>query len=72
MKHFKIVWLAAFPTLAALSAYAEQLQLVGKPEEVGSSAERLERIRATFQAVVDKGAIPGVRGDRRGLNNISS
>jgi CubicO group peptidase (beta-lactamase class C family) len=59
MKHFKIVWFAAFLTLSAVSAYAGQLQLAGKPEEVGFSAKRLARIRATFQAVVDQGAIPG-------------
>ena len=59
MKHFRIFWLAAILTTVALSAHAEQLSLASKPEQVGFSAERLDRIRATFQTDVDKGAIPG-------------
>jgi CubicO group peptidase (beta-lactamase class C family) len=59
MKHFRIFWLAAILTTVALSAHAEQLSLASKPDQVGFSAERLDRIRATFQTDVDKGAIPG-------------
>ena len=41
------------------SAFAEQPSPVGNPEELGFSADRLERVTKAFQGYVDSGQIPG-------------
>ena len=43
----------------SFSALAQSLPKVGKPDEVGFSAQRLSRLSDAFQSDVDKGVIPG-------------
>jgi len=43
----------------ALSALAQELPKLARPEDAGFSTERLSRITQFFQSEVDKGAIPG-------------
>jgi CubicO group peptidase (beta-lactamase class C family) len=45
--------------LFCVSAFAQDLTKLSKPEEAGFSSERLARITQFFQSEVDKGAIPG-------------
>lgn len=54
-----LIMLAA--ALLATSALAEQpLSVVGHPEELGFSAERLERLGKQMQTYIDSGQLPGV------------
>ena len=43
----------------AISALAQDLTKISRPEEAGFSSERLARITQFFQSEVDQGAIPG-------------
>lgn len=43
----------------AISAFAQDLTKISRPEEAGFSSERLARITQFFQSEVDQGAIPG-------------
>jgi CubicO group peptidase (beta-lactamase class C family) len=43
----------------AISALAQDLTKISRPEEAGLSSERLARITQFFQSEVDQGAIPG-------------
>ncbi len=45
--------------ILCVSALAQDLTKISKPEEAGFSSERLGRITQFFQSEVDKGAIPG-------------
>ncbi|HYA48859.1 MAG TPA: serine hydrolase domain-containing protein [Burkholderiales bacterium] len=51
--------LAAFLALATVSAFAAKLP-AAKPQEVGLSAERLDRLGAVMQQYVDAGKVPGL------------
>lgn len=56
----KKICLATFLSFVfALSALAQDLPKLSRPEEAGFSSERLGRITQFFQSEVDKGAIPG-------------
>ena len=43
----------------AISAFAQDLTKISRPEEAGFSSDRLARITQFFQSEVDQGAIPG-------------
>lgn len=45
--------------VCSLSALAQDLPKLARPEDAGLSSERLSRITQFFQSEVDKGAIPG-------------
>ncbi len=45
--------------VCSLSALAQELPKLGRPEDAGFSSQRLSRITQFFQSEVDKGAIPG-------------
>src|ERR1700751_1928132 len=45
--------------VCSLSALAQELPKLARPEDAGFSSERLSRITQFFQSEVDKGAIPG-------------
>ena len=45
--------------VCAVSAFAQEMPKVNRPEESGFSSERLGRLTQFFQGEVDKGAIPG-------------
>jgi CubicO group peptidase (beta-lactamase class C family) len=59
MKFRYAMCMSAFVTCIAFSAFAQGLPKASQPEDVGFSSERLKRLADTFQADVDKGAIPG-------------
>jgi CubicO group peptidase (beta-lactamase class C family) len=61
-EEMKLRILICAPVLAAcvaLSAFAQGLPRADQPEAVGFSTERLNRLTATIQKDIDKGAIPG-------------
>lgn len=45
--------------VCSLSAFAQELPKLARPEDAGFSSERLSRITQFFQGEVDRGAIPG-------------
>jgi CubicO group peptidase (beta-lactamase class C family) len=45
--------------VCSLSALAQELHKLARPEDAGFSSERLSRVTQFFQSEVDKGAIPG-------------
>ncbi len=51
--------LSVLATCTAFPALAQGLPKASKPEEVGFSSARLERLTSAFQADIDKGVIPG-------------
>jgi CubicO group peptidase (beta-lactamase class C family) len=55
----KATFLAALLCLVSVAFVEAQSLPTAKPEEVGLSSERLNRITATLKADVDKGVIPG-------------
>ncbi|MGO9017212.1 MAG: serine hydrolase domain-containing protein [Syntrophobacteraceae bacterium] len=60
MKIIKKMMLASlFVILAASIAFAQAIPKAAKPEEVGLSKERLQRISAWIQSDVDKKVVPG-------------
>ena len=59
MKFGKILCVCTIATCISFSALAQGLPQASQPEEVGFSSQRLRRLTDTFQAEVDKGAIPG-------------
>ncbi len=52
-------WLAALLCLVTVSFVEVQGLPTARPEQVGLSSERLNRLTATLKADVEKGAIPG-------------
>jgi len=50
------------PAVLIIAVASAQNIPVGKPEEVGMSSVRLQQIRKTLQAEVDKGNMPGAVG----------
>jgi CubicO group peptidase (beta-lactamase class C family) len=59
MKFRHVICMSAVATCIAFSALAQGLPKASQPEAVGFSSERLKRLTSTFQADVDRGAIPG-------------
>lgn len=45
--------------LLAAAAFGQSLPMAGRPEDVGISSQRLERVHQQMQADVEKGRIPG-------------
>ena len=58
MKRWRFSAICLFLSFA-ISAFAQDLNKISKPEEAGFSSDRLARITQFFQSEVDKGAIPG-------------
>jgi CubicO group peptidase (beta-lactamase class C family) len=59
MKLIRISCLALAATVISVSAFAEQLNPVTQPDQLGFAADRLERMTTAFQSYVDSGQIPG-------------
>ncbi|MSP02152.1 MAG: class A beta-lactamase-related serine hydrolase [Acetobacteraceae bacterium] len=59
MKFGKRPLAAAFAVLISLSALAQEPRPVSRPEELGFSPDRLDRITKAFQGYVDNGQLPG-------------
>jgi len=59
MKFRNVICMSTIATCIAFSAFAQGLPKASQPEEVGFSSERLKRLTGTFQADVERGAIPG-------------
>jgi CubicO group peptidase (beta-lactamase class C family) len=59
MSRLKAVALVALLAVPGGTALGQSLPSAGRPEEVGFSSSRLERIRQRMQADVDEGRIPG-------------
>lgn len=59
MRIARLATLALFTALAAGTALAQGLPRADKPEDVGLSSDRLERLSEALKAGVDKGEIPG-------------
>src|SRR5713101_209030 len=55
----KSTWLAALLCLISVNFVWAQALPVARPEQVGLSSDRLNRLTATLKADVDKGLIPG-------------
>jgi CubicO group peptidase (beta-lactamase class C family) len=55
----KSTWLAALLCLVTVNFVWAQALPMAKPEQVGLSSDRLNRLTATLKADVDKGVIPG-------------
>jgi len=55
----KSTWLAALLCLISVNFVWAQALPVARPEQVGLSSDRLNRLTATLKADVDKGVIPG-------------
>jgi CubicO group peptidase (beta-lactamase class C family) len=53
------LFLALLTACLALPAWAQEPKPVSKPEALGFSSERLDRITASFQGLVDQGKLPG-------------
>jgi CubicO group peptidase (beta-lactamase class C family) len=58
MKFVKKSYIALVATVLSVSAFAEQPKPV-RPDQLGFSADRLERVTSAFQGYVDSGQIPG-------------
>jgi CubicO group peptidase (beta-lactamase class C family) len=59
MQFRRVVGTALLATWIAGPALAQGLPKASKPEDVGFSSARLERLTSAFQADIDKGVIPG-------------
>lgn len=59
MKLGKRSCIALLAALLAVPAFAQQPKPVTRPEELGFSKDRLERVTTTFQGYVDNGQLPG-------------
>src|SRR6202165_5553607 len=59
MRLVKQSFTALVATVICASALAEQPKPVSAPEELGFTADRLERVTKAFQGYVDSGQIPG-------------
>jgi CubicO group peptidase (beta-lactamase class C family) len=59
MKLGQRVCIALLATLLVVPAFAQEPKPVNRPEELGFSADRLERITNVFQGYVDNGQLPG-------------
>jgi CubicO group peptidase (beta-lactamase class C family) len=59
MNFLNVICMSVVATCVAFSALAQSLPRASRPEAVGFSSERLQRLTQTFQADVDKGEIPG-------------
>ena len=59
MKLGKRGCIALLATLLVVPAFAQEPKPVNRPEELGFSADRLERVTKTFQGYVDNGQLPG-------------
>jgi CubicO group peptidase (beta-lactamase class C family) len=55
----KVICASVMATCVALPALAQGLPKASRPEEVGFSSQRLERLADVFRGDVDRGAIPG-------------
>src|SRR5713101_698231 len=55
----KNTWLAALLCLISVNFVWAQALPVARPEQVGLSSDRLNRLTASLKADVDKGVIPG-------------
>ena len=55
----KSTWLAALLCLVTVNFVWAQALPMARPEQVGLSSDRLNRLTATLKAAVDKGVIPG-------------
>jgi CubicO group peptidase (beta-lactamase class C family) len=59
MQFARTLCASVLATCIAFPGFAQGLPKASKPEEVGFSSARLERLTSAFQADVDKGTIPG-------------
>jgi CubicO group peptidase (beta-lactamase class C family) len=59
MRFHRVVGTALLAAWIAGPALAQGLPKASKPDEVGFSSARLERLTSAFQADIDKGVIPG-------------